>query len=655
MTRTIPSVGTTGSASRRRGFAYALAVAGLAMAASSAVPAYASGASSGNPAQASAASKTNPAHASGTSDTNPDFGPNVTVFDPSMSTADINAAFAAAGSASQFSTSRHAFLFKPGTYGSAAGQDNPATATDVVNGDIGYYTSVAGLSEAPTGVTINGAIHSEGQQTKPTDPWDDGDEALNNFWRSLSNLTVNPIQQPTATDAARAFPEGVADPHVLRWAVSQAAPLRRVNIEGDLSLFPRFGSFSSGGYIANSTVSGQVVSGSQQQWYTRDSNIGSWNGSVWNMVFSGVTGAPAQSFPTPPDTTLASTPVSRDAPFLYIDGSGKYRVFVPNARTNASGVDWSAADGRSIPIHDFYIAQPTSSSSSINRALAQGKNLILTPGVYNLASSIKVTHSDTVILGMGFATLTPQAGHAAITTGNVHGVMISGIIVDAGSTNSAVLVKIGSNGSHNASASDPTTLNDVFFRIGGAHKGSANTSLEVNSNHVILDDIWAWRADHGNAGSVGWDVNTAAHGLVVNGNYVTAEGLAVEHYQKTQVQWNGNHGTTIFYQSELPYDPPSQAAWTHGSHNGYASYAVAKSVTSHTAYGLGVYSNFTAGPNIIEDSAITAPVDSNVRFSDMVTFFLNGNGSITHVINTTGDAVHAGQTQSDVVSYPTGG
>jgi hypothetical protein len=588
----------------------------------------------------------------GASDTNPDFGPNVTTLDPSMSTDSINAALAAAGNESQFATGRHAILFKPGTYGSAAGEDDPSTATDVINGQIGYYESVSGLSEAPTGVTINGALHSEGQQTKPNDPWDDGDEALNNFWRSLSNLTINPIQQPTAADAALTFPEGVADPHTLRWAVSQAAPLRRVNVEGNLSLFPRFGSFSSGGYIADSTVSGQITSGSQQQWYTRDSKIGSWNGSVWNMVFSGVTGAPPQSFPTPADTTLASTPESRDAPFLYIGDDGKYKVFVPDARTNAAGVDWSTSDGTSIPLHDFYLAKPTDTAATINRALSSGLNLILTPGMYNLSAPIKVTRSNTVVLGMGFATLTPTAGKSVIETGNVHGVSISGLIVDAGPVNSKVLVKIGSQGDGNASASDPTTLNDVFFRIGGTAAGSATTSLEVNSNQVILDNIWAWRADHGNAGSVGWTVNTAAHGLVVNGNNVTALGLAVEHYQQTQVQWNGNHGLTIFYQSELPYDVPSQAAWMSGKNDGYPSYAVGRDVKTHTAYGLGVYSNFTAGPPIVESSAITAPVTKKVVFNDLVTFFLNGNGSITHIVNQTGATVQSGSPQADLVTYP---
>ena len=99
----------------------------------------------------------------------------------------------------------------------------------------------------------------------------------------------------------------------------------------------------------------------------------------------------------------------------------------------------------------------------------------------------------------------------------------------------------------------------MFFRIGGATPGKATTSLVVNSDNVILDDIWAWRADHGNG--VGWTANTADTGLIVNGDNVTAYGLFVEHYQKYEVIWNGENGKVIFFQNEMPYDPPSQAAW----------------------------------------------------------------------------------------------
>jgi hypothetical protein len=82
----------------------------------------------------------------------------------------------------------------------------------------------------------------------------------------------------------------------------------------------------------------------------------------------------------------------------------------------------------------------------------------------------------------------------------------------------------------------------------------------VNANDTIVDDIWAWRAYHGNSGTVGWTTNTADNGMTVNGNNVEATGLFVEHYQKTEVAWNGQNGKIVVFQNEMPYDPPNQAA-----------------------------------------------------------------------------------------------
>ena len=140
------------------------------------------------------------------------------------------------------------------------------------------------------------------------------------------------------------------------------------------------------------------------------------------------------------------------------------------------------------------------------------------------------------------------------------------------------------------------SLHDMFFRIGGATPGKATTSLVVNSDNVLLDNIWAWRADHGNG--VGWTLNTADTGVIVNGDDVTAYGLFVEHYQKYELIWNGENGKTIFFQNEMPYDPPSQADWQHDGVNGYAAYKVADSVKAHEGWGLGSYCFFNVGPDI---------------------------------------------------------
>jgi hypothetical protein len=100
-----------------------------------------------------------------------------------------------------------------------------------------------------------------------------------------------------------------------------------MHVRGNLQLDD--GGWSSGGFISDSVIDGQIRSGSQQQWLTRNSREGSWSGSNWNMVFVGVQGAPGNSFPNPPYTTVASAPVVREKPFLYVDGAGAYNVFVP--------------------------------------------------------------------------------------------------------------------------------------------------------------------------------------------------------------------------------------------------------------------------------------------------------------------------------------
>jgi hypothetical protein len=573
----------------------------------------------------------------------PNFGANVYIFTPSMSQSQIQSTVNSIANqqiSNQFGTQRYALLFAPGTYGSAS---NP------LNFQVGYYTSVAGLGRNPGDVVINGSIDVYNQCLSSSNC-----TALVNFWRSLSNLTIN-VTTPNSGCYNGEF-----------WAVSQAAPMRRVQINGTTTLqdYCTQPNYASGGFISDSKITGSnITSGSQQQWIIRNSQITGWSNGVWNQVFSGVIGAPAQCFPAAsscggPYTTLPTSPVTREAPYLYTDASGNYNVFVPAVQANSSGTTWAngSTPGTSLSISSFYIAQPGDSAATINSQLASGKNLILTPGVYNLSQSISVTRADTVVLGLGFPTLIPQNGIVSMQVGNTQGVMISGLIFDAGTPTSPTLLQIGSSVSHNANASDPTTLSDVFFRIGGAEAGSATDSLVINSDNVIIDDIWAWRADHGNG--VGWTSNTANTGLVVNGNNVTAYGLAVEHYQQYEVIWNGNGGTDIFFQNEMPYDPPSQAAWSEGSGvNGWAAFKVANTVTSFSGYGMGSYSYFNQGVSIYASNAFEVPSTlPKGSLHDLLTIFLStsGSGGIQNVINNTGGSSTASNpdTPVTVVSYP---
>jgi hypothetical protein len=579
----------------------------------------------------------------------PDFGPNVTIFDPSMPGSSIQSAFDAlqatqappvtgqpyTSGTGQFNTVRHAFLFKPGNYSG-------------IQAFIGYYTSVAGLGISPDDVTINGTINSIG--VGPTNNPNDQADGLSNFWRSIENMHMVWQDFP--------FEE---------WTTSQACPMRRMHISDNLFFLSPYltNGFTSGGFIADSVFDPLVISGSQQQWITRNSVLSNgWSNGVWNQVFVGVKGAPPQNFPASasngnPYTTIATSPVTREKPFLYVDGNGNFNVFVPAVQTNSSGTTWGSgsAPGYSIPITDFFIAKPTDDLGAINSALAQGKHLILTPGIYSLSGPINVHRPDTVVLGLGFPTLVPNQGSASMKVASVPGVKISGLIFDAGPVNSPVLLEVGTPNAHNSDPADPTLLSDVFFRIGGATAGKATVSLVVNSDNVILDNIWAWRADHGNG--VGWTDNTADTGVIVNGDNVTAYGLFVEHYQKYEVIWNGNGGTDIFFQNEMPYDPPSQAAWMEAPGvDGWAAFKVANTVTSFKGYGMGSYSFFNQGVNIFAANAFEVPVTlPKASLNDLLTIFLNstaGSGGILNVVNGTGGSstIANPDTPVTVVSYP---
>jgi hypothetical protein len=577
------------------------------------------------------------------------FGPNVYIFTASMSQASIQSTLDSIASqqvSNQFGSQRYAILFEPGTYGSTA---------DPLIFQVGYYTTVAGLGLNPGDVTINGSIDVYNQCFAATPPATTPNcIALDNFWRSLSNLTIN-VAGGTGCQAATDF-----------WAVSQAAPMRRVHVNGLLSLMDYCNGspdYASGGFIADSQFTGKsITNGSQQQWVTRNSDIDGWSNGVWNQVFCGDPGAPAQSFGVAganPYTTLATCPATEEEPFLYTDSQGNDQVFVPAAQHDSSGPAWTGGTeaGTSVPLSKFFVASPSSSVLAIDLALAAGRDLVLTPGVYDLNQPIVVSRPGTVVLGLGMATLVPQHGNAAMVVVPNTGVKLSGLIIDAGPVNSPVLLSVGTPGP--ASASNPDLIQDVFFRIGGAETTSvsATVSLLDNASNSIIDNLWAWRADHGNA--VGWTVNKADTGVVVTGNNVTAYGLAVEHYQKNEVIWSGQGGTDVFFQNEMPYDPPSQSAWMASpTEDGYPAFLVTSNVKSFQGYGMGSYIVFIqTTATLFADEAFQAPKTPGVQFHDLLVVYLGGTGGDKSIINGVGGPVTSTSnpgigTPVDLVSYP---
>jgi hypothetical protein len=297
------------------------------------------------------------------------------------------------------------------------------------------------------------------------------------------------------------------------------------------------------------------------------------------------------------------------------------------------------------------VASPSDPVKKLNEQLDHGKNLLLTP------------------------TLTAVGGAVPLQVGDgATGVDLAGFMIDAGTVSSPALLRIGerhdrvraagtsasaaaASTSASASASaakakgEPTRVQDVFFRVGGPHAGKARLSLEVNSGNVILDDVWAWRADHGRG--VGWTVNPADTGVAVHGDDVTATRLFVEHYQKHDVVWDGERGRTVVFQNELPYDAPNQVAWQHDGVLGYAVYKVGDRVRAHELWGAGSDIYTPGDPSLHAGHGFEVPVTPGVQLHDLLTVEL-GAGIIDHVVNDTGAPVTSDAVgkPSFVVSFP---
>ncbi|WP_440901295.1 coagulation factor 5/8 type domain-containing protein [Actinosynnema sp.] len=553
----------------------------------------------------------------------PDLGPNVLLLRPGQPDAQRRVdEITRARRTDQFGEGRHAVLLLPGHH-----------RLDV---DLRFYTQVAGLGALPDDVVVQGRVRVEADWLPQLDDPAGLGNATQNFWRGAENLSVTP-------------PPG----QVERWAVSQAAAYRRMHLRGPVELWDGRVGWASGGLIADSRIDGPVDSGTQQQFLTRNSELGAgWRGSSWNMVFVGTTGAPAHSYPDPPFTTVESTPLVREKPFLFV-ADDEFRVFLPAPRRDCVGTSWGsgAPEGTSLSLAEFFVARPGTPVAVVNSALERGKHLLLTPGVHRLDGTITVRRPGTVVLGLGLATLTSETGGPALVTSDVPGIRLAGFLIDAGRAGAPVLLRVGEPGCGAGHRADPISLHDVYLRVGGPWAGRAEVSLEVNSSDVLIDHTWAWRADHGEG--VGWDVNTARDGVVVNGDRVVAHGLFTEHYQRHSLLWNGEEGRVYFFQNELPYDPPSQAEWRGGGGaRGLPGYKVADHVRDHRAWGLGVYCFNEADPTVVTDTAVEAPTAPGVRLTSLVAVSLGGVGTIASVVNGTGGAADSSRFVSRVARYP---
>lgn len=520
----------------------------------------------------------------------------------------------------QFSDERFAALFLKGDY-----QD--------LNCPLGYYSTLQGLDKNPDNVSIS-SLYRE-SQGKP------GPGATCNFWCGAENVLV--MKEST-------------------FAVSQATYLRRMHFRNNLNLDD--GGYSSGGFIADSYFDKNIQNSTQQQWFTRNSEFRNWTKSDINMVFLGDKGNIPDNYPNPKNTIIEKTPVIKERPFIVFDEKEGYGIQIPDLRTDYTGVSWKEGGSTFRSIDTFYVAHPNKDNSeSLNKAIKEKKAVLFTPGIYSIDSPLIVEDENTMLLGFGMATLrsTSKNRKTIIDVKDKNDISISNLLLDAGGTLENMM-KIEKDG--NGKKDGYIFLSDLFFRIGGVGKmtTSVDIALKIDANDVIGDNFWVWRADHGSG--VGWegeDSNYARNGVVVDGNRVHLYGLMVEHFGEYQTIWNGDDGYMVFYQSETPYDNPTQDSWRREKTDreedqGYASYKVSEKANRHEAYGLGVYyvhHASTDGKDIILDHAIEAEAKEGINLYHMAiaNFMRSGNSGIRHIINQYGKGNLGNGNKNSVTSF----
>ena len=513
----------------------------------------------------------------------------------------------------QFTDKRFALMFMPGTYN-----------LDV---RVGYYTSVIGLGESITDTSISNVYSENGSG-------DYTQGALSNFWRSAENFHSVPTR----------LWNGHSEPSMM-WAVSQASPLRRVSVAGGLDLWEGRG-YSSGGYLSDCTVSGSITTGSQQQWYSRNVNLAQWVGGVWNIVFQGTPNTPPTSCQSNKClySNLQSTPVIAEKPFISSPDGTKFNLHIPQIEYNKVGASTEKTPTVTVGFENVYVTKENDTAKVINKKLNAGLHIILSPGIYSLDEPILVQKPDTVVLGLGFPTLISTNGHPAIViAGGIGGVRVSGILLEAGKKPTKSLLLWG-----DSRPSTSSFMHDVFARVGGPTNQYTNptqvkTMIVINSPNVVIDNSWLWRADHDITGNVVNSNNPCLNGLIVNGDNVTAYGLAVEHTLEDLVQWNGENGKIHFYQSELPYDVTQQQFGDQG----FVSLRVASNITKFTSHGMGAYS-FFRDHSVAVHNGFLIPSSPEISCTNTFTIWLSGKGQITHVLNGQGESVNS--TFNDKVS-----
>ena len=281
----------------------------------------------------------------------------------------------------------------------------------------------------------------------------------------------------------------------------------------------------------------------------------------------------------------------------------------------------------------FYVVNETTDVDMINLMFASSNPyVVFQPGKYNLSQSIRITRNNAVMFGMGLPILSNLGPHSCIVIENdVSGVSLSGFVVNAGSySKNTTLIMVGETVGP-GDAARPNILYDMYPRVGPNFTPTvyfaAYAMVQINTGYTIIENMWAWRADHDeNSILVTDEHNPVTVGIQVNGDHVTTYGLASEHAIGKNVEWNGADGTVYYYQSEFAYDALQSTAL-----EGFD----ATSASNFKGFGMGVYSYFVSYPHD-QSTAMRIP---DGTWQNALSVWLNGFGHINYTVNELGSKV----------------
>ncbi|KAG7342572.1 hypothetical protein IV203_007665 [Nitzschia inconspicua] len=612
-----------------------------------------------------------------------------------------------------FSDRRIAILIRPGLYRN-------------LRVPVGYWTQVLGLGETPQDTTLEGSL---GVYAVPANTQNHNVGSLDTFWRSAENFATRceflPNQEgkwcvPTVAtndDAADAqmlypvddlthpeygFPPDQVPPSTyssqygMLWAVSQAAPLRRIHVHGNL-LLSLGNNCASGGFLSNSIIDGYLQLGSQQQFCVRNCETAQKaTGGAWSFVLVGCcrkshnnnNNSSSSStnlddvdsiLPPPPrpiewankgNPMVVDEPITScriEKPFLFLsndeDESKQQQLYlgIPAAKFDSpTGTDHTAMTQRErVPIlidqsqSPVRVFAPYHEFDEIQNAVDEGCHVVFSPGTYHWNQTLHVRGTNQVLLGIGMATI--QAPLDGSPTIHVHssaeGVRLSGLSLEASTVSQyfdgSTLLQWGEPDVASGNSNNPSSIHDLFCFVGGRsldRNVSVQTMVTIHSNHVIGDNLWLWRADH-----VQLRPNERPNRPDLSEYHVTQYG---ECRCDVGLKVYGHHVTIYGLAVEHTYRDMVEWYGSHGNvyfyqselpydvsgsvYQNVAGYHVHPTAGHHVAKGIGVYSYFRDHDDVRVRTAVRHDATTGY-YENVFTVWLNGYRGIQSVINDKGD------------------